>query len=199
MSKYSPKHNILFYFFVIEQDVIDFLRKEAKYRNLTHNGDEQIYSHLNMPKAHSDKYIGIIIELESQLYFAPLTHDGDKNWFNRQESSDFEIIYDRNNHYVGSILLCKGLPLTTNLVKRLKISEIEANEGKKYADLCADELRYLNTTKIHEKIQTKMRDCIYGKDSPCKHFRVNYELIVKNVKKYNELKQHEQTTNKERI
>jgi hypothetical protein len=63
----------------IDQDLIDFLRGEGKYidRDLLLI-DKQVYSHHGKKQEHGDKYIGIVIEFQQQLYFAPLTHDGDK-------------------------------------------------------------------------------------------------------------------------
>jgi hypothetical protein len=85
------------------------------------------------------------------------------------------------------------LPLTKNLVKYLTFHEIEKNEGSGYARMCIDELNYLNSENIHDKIQDKMQACVYGKESTCMEFRVDYPLAIKNVKEYNELKQYEQS------
>jgi hypothetical protein len=97
-----------------------------------------------------------------------------------------------NNEYSASLLLCKALPLTTNLVKHLSYEDIVKSEGDNYAYLCQNEVKYINRIDIHQKIQDKMQACIYGKESSCKEFRVDYELAIKNVKEYNELKQQEQ-------
>jgi hypothetical protein len=86
---------------------------------------------------------------------------------------------------VGSILLCKALPLTNNLVKQLSIKEIMNKEGMGYGRLCLDELNYLNSKGIHEKIQKKMLQCRYNHHSLYEMFRVDYDLVVKNVKEYN--------------
>jgi hypothetical protein len=85
------------------------------------------------------------------------------------------------------------------LVKYKTLQDIENTEGKQYADLCADELRYLNSKGVHDKIQDKMLACVYGKESSCMNLRVNYQLAIKNVVKYNELKQREQTASEKRV
>jgi hypothetical protein len=64
------------------------------------------------------------------------------------------------------------------------LSEIRNIEGSKYADLCAAELSYLN--KNVKKIQSKMMSCIYGVESPYMKFRINYNLAIQNVKRYND-------------
>lgn len=178
------KHNIPFSIFEISQDLINFLRGDDiyKYNGMEH--DSQIYSHYGENKLITDKYIGIIIEFQNNRYFAPLTHDGNKKWYSREDSCDFEPIFDDSNHYLGCVLLCKALPLTNNLVRRLKIKEIERESGYRYARLCSNELNYLNKN-VHTKIQDKMQKCIYNFDSPHKHYRVNYFLASKNIAEYN--------------
>jgi hypothetical protein len=139
-----------------------------------------------LTKKYKDKYFGIIIEFQKGLYFAPVTHDGAKKWLNRdEESCDFERIYDGFGKYAGALLLCKALPLTSNLVHYQSLKKIKESEGENYANLCSDEMEYLNSIKIHDKIQEKMQACIYGKESAYMNFRVNYNLVVKNVAKYN--------------
>jgi hypothetical protein len=102
------------------------------------------------------------------------------------------MIYDNKSKYAGSLLLCKALPLTHGLAKFVSLGEILEKEGEPYFLLCQNELNYLNSSDVHDKIQSKMQACIYGQKSLCKEFRVNYELAIENVKKYNELKQQEQ-------
>ena len=114
MKKHSNNYRI----YEVDQDLINFLRGDEKYSSCPlNNVDKQIYSHYGEIKKHSDKYIGIIIKLENQFYFAPLTHDGDKKWFQREDTYDIEIIYDKRKQYAGALLLCKALPLSENLVK----------------------------------------------------------------------------------
>jgi hypothetical protein len=72
------KHKNNYRIYEVPQDLINFLRKDGKYKNFSHAGDPQIYSHYSQAHQHSDKYIGIIIEFQNQPYFAPLTHDGNK-------------------------------------------------------------------------------------------------------------------------
>jgi hypothetical protein len=75
MAKHTNKYRI----YKIDQDLINFLRGDGNYANRPFNCiDKQIYSHYGQTKLHSDKYIGIIIEFQQQLYFAPLTHDGQR-------------------------------------------------------------------------------------------------------------------------
>jgi hypothetical protein len=127
------KHNNEYRIYEINQNLINFLRGDGKYRNRPLSCiDKQIYSHYGEFKLHSDKYIGIIIEFQKQMFFAPLTHDGNKIWFKRDDTYDFEKIYDTRSNYVGSLLLCKALPLTHNLFKFLPLGEILKDEGEKY-------------------------------------------------------------------
>jgi hypothetical protein len=73
------KHNKRYGFYIISQDLIDFLHGDGSYKNRSLNDvDNNIYTHYNEKKLHSDKYIGIIVEFQKYLYFAPITHDGDK-------------------------------------------------------------------------------------------------------------------------
>lgn len=182
------KHSNNYRIYEIDQDLIDFLRGDGKYAYRSSNDvDKQIYSHRGEINKHSDKYIGIIIEFQNQFYFAPLTHDGDKKWLQRDDTYDIEIIYGRKNEYAGALLLCKALPLTDNLVKYKSLKNIRETEGIEYAYLCNIELEYLNSKEIHSKIQDKMQACVYGKQSSCQEFRINYNLVIENVKQYNNL------------
>jgi hypothetical protein len=89
------------------------------------------------------------------------------------------------NQYIGSLLLCKALPLTSNLVKALSFKQITETDGLLYSKLCEKEVNYLNSKDIHDKIQNKMQACIYGKESPLKGMRINYFLAICNVAEYN--------------
>jgi hypothetical protein len=74
------KHKNNYRIYEINQDLIDFLRGDGIHQKRSPNNvDRQIYSHYGEIKKHSDKYIGIIIEFQNHLFFAPLTHDGKKN------------------------------------------------------------------------------------------------------------------------
>jgi hypothetical protein len=74
------KHKNNYRIYEIDQDLINFLRGDSFYSNRDKNLiDKQVYSHFDKTNIRSDKYIGIIIELHQQLFFAPLTHDGGKN------------------------------------------------------------------------------------------------------------------------
>ena len=86
--------------------------------------DKQIYSHYGLTKRHSDKYFGVIIEYKGFSMFAPITHDGDKNWFNRDDACDLEKVYKDVKKYSGCLLLCKALPLDKALTKRVDISNL---------------------------------------------------------------------------
>jgi hypothetical protein len=105
----------------------------------------------------------------------------------RDNTCDFENIYNNNKQYLGSLLLCKALPLTYNLVQSISFKQLNKIEGIQYSKLCETEVGYLNSKDIHDKIQTKMLNCIYGKESPYQDFRVNYDLVAKNVKEYNQM------------
>ncbi|MDR3163541.1 MAG: type III toxin-antitoxin system ToxN/AbiQ family toxin [Mycoplasmataceae bacterium] len=192
------KHKNKYSIYTLDIELVNFLRGDGKYNNRPLNEiDKQIYSHFGQNRQYTDKYIGIIIEFQSKFYFAPLTHDGNKSWYKRQKTCDFEMIYDAFDKYAGSLLLCKALPLTSQLVKYHSLKDIARTEGQQYSKLCEAELDYLNSSDIHDVIQTKMLDCIYGKESLYKKFRVNYQLVEKNVKEYNEmLKQQELLINK---
>ena len=194
MKKHSENYRI----YEVEQDFVNFLRGDDVYkkRSLT-KIDRQVYSHYGLDKEHSDKYIGIIIKLQDRMYFAPITHDGVKSWFNRDDKYDCENIYNPTKKYLGSLLLCKGLPLTNNLVKFKRLKEIALTEGEKYSSLCEEELNYLNSPEIHDKIQDKMQACIYGKQSQCMNLRVNYELCWKNVQEYNEMLEKQKVQNQQ--
>lgn len=178
------KHRNKYSFFEVSQDLINFLRGDGPYEHDKRDFDKQIYSHYGESKKHSDKYIGIIVELQNDKYFAPLTHDGNKLWENRDDTCDFEKIYDDLNVYRGCILLCKALPLTNNLVKFKSLADISNEEGRGYARMCFNELKYLNEV-VHDKIQDKMQKCIYNYETSCKNFRVDYQLVIKNVAEYN--------------
>ncbi|MDR2369231.1 MAG: hypothetical protein LBD63_01205, partial [Mycoplasmataceae bacterium] len=38
----------------------------------------------------------------------------------------------------------------------------------------------------------KMRDCIYDKESIYKSFRINYNLVIQNVREYNEIQKEQE-------
>jgi hypothetical protein len=71
---------ILYRFYEIESSTIDFLRGEGEFANRpSHLVDKQIKAHDKHKNIHTNKYIGIIIKLGEEQYFAPLTHDVDSS------------------------------------------------------------------------------------------------------------------------
>jgi hypothetical protein len=182
-----------FNLYEVPTDLIDFLRGEGNYKTRQINKiDQQVKAHEGQNYRHSNKYLGIIIEFSSHNFFAPLTHDGNKKWLNRNDTCDFERIYINNaindgQKYVGSVLLCKALPLSDNLILFKSLKEIERSEGLQYMIMCRKELEYLNNPLTQNNIKKKMRDCICDKESPYKSFRVDYNLVIKNVNEYNEM------------
>lgn len=190
-----------FNLYEVPTDLIDFLRGEGKYTNSSYSKvDQQIKAHNKHNNHHTNKYLGIVIDFQDHRYFAPLTHDGDRKWFNRDECNDFERIYisngvNRSEKYVGSLLLCKALPLTPNLVIFKNLKEIERDEGSQYMVMCRKELDYLNKDEMQKNIEKKMRECIYGINVTYPNLHINFSLAAHNVKKYNELLELE--TNKQ--
>jgi hypothetical protein len=85
------------------------------------------------------------------------------------------------------LLLCKALPLTYNLIQAISFKRLSEIEGVQYSKLCEKEVDYLNSEGIHDRIQTKILSCIYGKQTPYQNFRVDYNLVIKNVKEYNQM------------
>ena len=145
--------------------------------------DKQIYSHHGLNRRNSDKYFGVIIEYEGFSMFAPIIHDGDKNWFNREDTYDFEKVYDGRKNYVGLLLLCKAIPIDNELVHYISIGKILSKDFK-YGLLCRDELNYLNQPEVRKRVVKKMMACLENKPSKCQHLRVNYQLYAHNLLPY---------------
>jgi hypothetical protein len=186
------KHTDKFRLYEVNQDLINFLHGDDIYVNRSRNLiDLEVYTHYNSTNKNrnSDKYIGIIVEADGQNYFAPLSHS--PKFKTMDDTCDFQAIYRRNNYYMGSILLCKALPLTHNLVKYVIIENLMKTGKTDYAYLCVKELDYLNRSDIHSKVQDKMIACINGVDSKYKDYRVNYRLAIRNVAEYNAMKLEE--------
>ena len=174
-----------FKIYEVEQRLIDFLRGDGEFADRPINKvDKQVYSHHGNNKIHSDKYFGVIIEYKGFSMFAPITHDGNKKWFNRDDTYDMEKVYDvRYDKYAGCLLLCKALPLDKTLTKVVNISEL-FKQDYKYAALIKSELKYLNQEEIHQKVVKKMMACLENKPSKCQYLRVNYQLCAHNLLPY---------------
>ena len=151
--------------------------------------DKQVYSHFGTNRILTDKYFGVIIEYNRFSMFAPITHDGDKKWFKRDD------VYDiRYNKYVGCLLLCKALPLNKVLTKLVNISEL-FRQDYKYAALIKNELKYLNLLDVHQRVVKKMIACLENKPSNCQYLRVNYQLCMHNLLLYSKLIKSEKAKN----
>ena len=137
----------------VDQDYINFLKGEGRFAyRLKNETDKQVHSHFGLDKENTDKCIGVIIEFDEIKMFAPITHDGNLNWFNRDDTCDIEKIY-KNHNYIGSLLLCKAIPVNSVSIHLFKFAKTN-NLNKKYTDLCSIELGYLNqhTSTIRLKI-----------------------------------------------
>ena len=170
----------------VDQDYINFLKGEGRFAyRLKNETDKQVYSHFGLDKENTNKYIGIIIQFNNIKFFIPITHDGNKNWFNRDDTCDVEKIY-KNHNYIGSLLLCKAIPINSISIHLLKFA-VMSKMDTKYTDLCSIELRYLNQPHIHNKVKNKLWMCIDNQPSKIAHLRVNYDLAYKNSIRYQEL------------
>lgn len=173
-----------FRIFEVDQRLIDYLRGDGEFADRPSKEiDKQVYSHYGLNRRNSDKYFGVIIEYKGFSMFAPITHDGDKNWFNREDKYDFEKVYDGRKNYVGSLLLCKAIPIDNELVHYISIGKILSKDFK-YGLLCRDELNYLNQPEVHKRVVKKMMACLENKPSKCQHLRVNYQLCAHNLLPY---------------
>lgn len=176
--------NNKFKIYEVEQCLIDFLRGDGEFTNRpSKEVDKQVYSHYGLNKRNSDKYFGVIIEYKGFSMFAPITHDGDKNWFNRDDTYDLEKVYRDIDKYSGCLLLCKALPLDKTLTKRVDISNLFRHDYG-YASLVQKELKYLNEPEVHKRVVEKMMACLENKPSKCQHLRVNYQLCAHNLLPY---------------
>ena len=173
-----------FKIYEVEQRLIDFLRGDGEFDDRPSDKvDKQVYSHYGINKIHSDKYFGVIIEYKGFSMFAPITHDGDKKWFNCDNTYDVEKVYDGFGKYSGALLLCKALPLDKALTKNVNPRSL-FKINYQYARLVLDELDYLNQPEIHQRVVKKMIACLENKPSKCQHLRVNYELCAHNLLPY---------------
>ena len=170
----------------VDQDYINFLKGGGRFAyRLKNETDKQVYSHFGLDKENTNKYIGIIIQFNNIKFFIPITHDGNKNWFNRDDTCDVEKIY-KNHNYIGSLLLCKAIPVNSISIHLFKFAKTNSL-NKKYTDLCSIELGYLNQPHIHNKVKNKLWMCIDNQPSKIAHLRVNYDLAYKNSIRYQEL------------
>ena len=107
-------------------------------------------------------------------------HDGDKNWFNPDDTYDIEKVYAGYTKNSGALLLCKALPLDKALTKNVNPRSL-FKINYQYARLVLDELDYLNQPEVHQRVVKKMMACLENKPSKCQHLRVNYQLCAHNL------------------
>ncbi len=185
--------NNKFKIYEVDQHLIDYLRGDGEFADRpSKEVDKQVYSHYGLDRRNSDKYFGVIIKYKNFSMFAPITHDGDKKWFNRDDTYDIEKVYDGFGKYSGALLLCKALSLDKILTKNVNFHKL-IQTNYQYARLCIDELKYLNQPEIHERVVKKMAACLGNKPSKCQHLRVNYQLCVNNIPPYLKLIKSEKT------
>ena len=112
--------------------------------------------------------------------FVPITLDGDKKWFNRDDAYDIEKVYDSFGKYTGALLLCKVLLLDMVLTKNVNFNKLLQNNYQ-YAQLCINKLKYLKQPEIHYKVAKKMMTCLENRPSKCQYLIVNYDLCTHNL------------------
>ena len=185
--------NNKFKIYEVDQRLIDYLRGDGEFADRpSKEVDKQVYSHHGINKLHTDKYFGVIIEYKGFSMFAPITHDGDKKWFNRDDTYDLEKVYAGFGKYSGSLLLCKAIPLDKSLTKSVNFNKL-AKTDFKYVRLCLNQLKYLNQEEIHQRVVKKMMGCLENRPSKCQHLRVNYQLCAHNLLPYFKLIKSEKT------
>ena len=182
----------------IDQDYINFLRGEGRFAyRLKNEVDKQVYSHYGFEKDNTDKYIGVIINFNDIKMFAPITHDGNRNWFNRDDTCDIEKIYNRRNEYTGALLLCKAIAIPKKSYKEFMFNSIYYKNNK-YLILCDNEIKFLNRNDVYDKVQNKLLMCIDKQPSSVMKYRVDYELTWVNSIKYQKLIELEKEVNRSR-
>ena len=145
--------------YTISNEYINFLQEyEKQYRGYT-----KVSNYQGATYSHSKPYIGIILQLNGILYFAPLTHpkehyENKKHFFNKLSVP----IYD-NELILGRIMLCYMIPLPT-LPTPIKINSIK---DKAYRNLLQKQYFFLQT---HEKEIIKRANSLYKKALNREHY-----------------------------
>lgn len=147
-------------FYIINEDYINYLRKFDK--------------HIAYNKNQKRPYIGVVIIVEDNYYFAPLFSPKAKHKTYRDNLTFFRIINIRNNADLGIIRFSDMIPVPQESVYLLDTKE----KSYGYKRLLSEQYNYINIPSNREKIMDKAQKIynIVTKDSKSKMSKFYKEL-----------------------
>lgn len=149
---------------------------EDRYINYLRQFDEIVL----MNKGNKRKYIGVLFQIGSFNYYAPLSSPKLKHLNINDKAPD---IFKIDNGKLGVINLNNMIPVPEFEIVRINIEEIE---DEKYKNLLRDQAKFIN--KHREKIKKKARvlySIVNSKSNPNLNKRCcNYKLLEIKCKEY---------------
>jgi len=143
LSNYEIKLRKSFQFFRVSDIYVEYLKSIDK--NVCDNYSE------------GRTHIGIIIEMYSKLYVAPLTSEGKEYLLNNKKYK--RIVHSIENGNLGFIRVGNMIPVPASELHPIIISELD---DTKYKSLLLDQYLYLKKEKNTESIR-KMANKLYSK------------------------------------
>ena len=140
------------YFYIIDEDYINYLRKFEK--------------HIAYNKSQKRPYIGVVIIVEKNYYFAPLFSPKAKHKTYRDNLTFFKIINIKSKSDLGIIRFSDMIPVPQESVYLLDTKE----KSYGYKRLLSEQYNYINIPNNREKIMYKAQKIynIVTKDSKSK-------------------------------
>lgn len=126
-------------FYFINENYINYLSKFDK--------------HIAYNKNETRPYIGILICLENQYYFAPLFSPKNKHKMYKDNLSFFKIISLKTNKYLGMIRFTDMIPVPKECLYFIDISK----QSYGYKRLLAEQYSYINMPKNKKIIISKAK------------------------------------------
>jgi len=147
-------------FYIIDEDYINYLRKFDK--------------HIAYNKSQKRPYIGVVIIVEENYYFAPLLSPKAKHKTYRDNLTFFKIINIKRKSNLGIIRFSDMIPVPQESVYLLDTKE----KSYGYKRLLSEQYNYINIPTNREKIINKAQKIynIVTKDSKSKMARFYKDL-----------------------
>lgn len=138
-------------------------------------------NHVSWNKEQKRPYIGIVLEVEKYLYFAPL-YSYKISYDKYKDNPSFLRVEDRKGKRVSIIRFSEMIPVPKTEIQLLDFN----SRGNKYKDLLQAEINFINNNKniVYSKAKKLYKNVVYVKIPFFINISCNFKLLEQKLNLY---------------
>ncbi len=162
---------------MIKRDTIKFYTVNEEYINYLSKFD----NHVSWNKEQKRPYVGIVLNVEEYLYFAPL-YSYKIGYDKYKENHSFLRVESRKGKKVSIIRFTEMIPVPETAIKLLDFN----SRGKKYKDLLQAESDFINNNKniVYSKAKKLYKDVVHIKIPFYMNISCNFKILEQKLEEY---------------